>query len=327
MFRNYINKHDLLDGLKKGGKLFSVLSRKISSSNQERVKNTWAITDYPAANWWDIPEVQQRWNKFISGNENVEYYEYVSQKYFGNRNNLIGLSLGCGTGHRELKWVEQNKFSILEAVDISQPRIETAKKEALSRGYDNIIKYVTADIYKINMKELHYDAIFAEQSLHHFSPLKKLLLKINSSLKPDGYFIINEFVGPTRFQWTEKQIEVINGLLSIIPVKYKKLYDNNDIKNFIYRPSKLRMVLGDPSEAIESGSIMQYLNEIFDVVEVRPYGGTILNLLFAGIGHHFLSPKPKIQRWLKMIFEIEDLLVDEDEIESDFVIAICKKRK
>jgi ubiquinone/menaquinone biosynthesis C-methylase UbiE len=291
------------------------------------VQDAWAGTELPPNNWWDIPEVNSRWNSLISGRKNVEYYEYIAKKYFGNRRNLVGLSLGCGTGHRELKWVGLKKFKAIEAVDISGPRIEMATTEARARGYDNIISYKVADVYKMPMSESHYDAIFAEGSLHHFSPLKVLLQRINTSLKSEGYFIINEFVGPTRFQWTERQIEVINSLLSILPAKYKKLWKSSNTKSNIIRPSKLRMILEDPSEAVESSNILPVVSQIFDVVEVRPYGGTILHMLLSGIGHNFVSSEQEVQKWLNILFEVEDLLLFEKELNNDFVVAVCRKRQ
>lgn len=326
MFNNFVNVHDVVHALKKGARFFSILAGKIASTSRKRVEDTWAVTECPASNWWDIPEVNSRWNTLITGSKDVEYYEYIADKYFRARKNLIGLSLGCGTGHRELKWVGLKNFKRIEAVDISKPRIEKAMLEARARGYGDIITYKVDDIYRMDLSESHYDAIFVESSLHHFSPLREILVKINSSLKPDGYFIMNEFVGPTRFQWTERQLEVINGLLSVLPTKYKMLWRINKSKSKVVRPSKLSMILGDPSEAIESSEIMSNVIDIFEVVEVKHYGGTILHMLLSGIGHNFLSADVETRRWLNVLFEAEDLLMLEKEITSDYVVAVCRKK-
>jgi hypothetical protein len=104
------------------------------------------------------------------------------------------------------------------------------------------------------------------------------------------------------------------------------LGNKNKLKVNIYRPSKLKMILRDPSEAVESSNILPYLNEIFEIVEIREYGGTILHLLFSEIAHNFISDEPEVKRWLKICFEIEDLLLAEEELNSDFIVAVCKKR-
>lgn len=270
--------------------------------------------------------MRERWNYLVSGDANVDYYEYISRKYLSDRECLHALSLACGTGHRELKWAEVGKFKNIDAYDLSEARIEYARNKANEKGYSEIINYHVGDVYNIEMCEGYYDIVLGEQSLHHFSPLDGILLRINSSLKPNGYFIVNEFVGPTRFQWTDRQLEVVNGLLSILPVKYRIKWNGSSIKSKVFRPSRLSMILSDPSEAIESSRILQLLGQVFDVIEVREYGGTILQLLFNEIAHNFLSEDYEIQHFMRLCFEIEDLLIENRDIQSDFVIAVCKKR-
>lgn len=327
MFNNFINKYDFVSLFKGGPKTISNVLKKITKTHQKKVEAAWSNTEYPPINWWDIPDVRYRWNNLITGDRDVEYYKYISEKYFADRTKLLGLSLACGTGHRELKWIDQGKFKYIDAIDLSKPRIDAAKKEAHKKGYGNLINYQVGNIYKVNLSKSFYDAIFVENSLHHFSPLKKILQRINLSMKPDGYLIVNEFVGPTRFQWTEKQIEVINALLSIFPDKYKSLLGkNNGQKLNIFKPSKLRMILHDPSEAVESSNILTYLEEIFEIVETKEYGGTLLMLLFYEIAHNFISNEPEVKHWLKICFEIEDLLLSEKELDSDFAIVVCRKK-
>ena len=82
----------------------------------------------------------------------------------------------------------------------------------------------------------------------------------------------------------------------------------------------------DPSEAVESARIIPLLHKIFEVIEIKEYGGTILHLLFSGIAHHFISPEAEAQRFLELFFEIEDQLLAQGDLQSDFIVAVCKKR-
>lgn len=327
MFNNLVNAHDLLRLAErvKQGQLNQVLSR-LAGSRQERIARSWKHVQNPPTNWWDIPAVRERWNYLISGNVKVDYYEYVSRKHLSYGESLSGLSLACGTGHRELRWAELGRFKSIDAYDLSQSRIEYASNKANEKGYGDIISYHVADVYDIEMRECYYDIVLAEQSLHHFSPLEKILLRINRFLKPNGHLIVNEFVGPTRFQWTDRQLEVASGLLSVLPVKYRVLWNSSSVKSKAFRPSRLSMMLSDPSEAVESSRIMPLLYEIFDVIEVREYGGSVLNLVFSAIAHNFLSEDDKTQRFIRLCFEIEDLMLESGDIQSDFAVVVCKKR-
>jgi len=231
MFNNLINIYDILLTFKKikNGQMRKVFS-KFLSGDEGKVEKTWTHTESPPKNWWNIPAVTRRWNYMISGDYNVDYYKYIAEKYLAGRKSLRALSLACGVGKRELKWAESGIFERIDAYDLSKARIEYAKRQAREMGYDNIVHYHVANVYDIDMSEGCYDIILAEQSLHHFSPLKDLLVRIHTSLKTDGYLIVNDFVGPTRFQWTDKQLNAINGLLAIIPEKYKKEWEEASIK-------------------------------------------------------------------------------------------------
>lgn len=265
-----------------------------------------------------------RWNKLVSGNANVEYRQYILQKWFDDREHMHALSLGCGGGHNELEWAKLGKFDCIDAYDLSEPRIKQANAIAAQKGYSQQLRYKVGDVFGIEMKENFYDMILVEHSLHHFSPLEQILLRIRKFLKPDGYFVVNEFVGPSRFQWSDRQLEVVNGLLAALPNKYKTLWQSNEVKLKVEKPSRLSMILHDPSEAVESGKIMPLLHSIFDVVDLRLYGGNILHLLFNGIAHNFRSDDAETKHYLDLIFKIEDMLLASGEVQSDFVVAVCK---
>jgi ubiquinone/menaquinone biosynthesis C-methylase UbiE len=229
MLKNYINKNDVMDLVKKGNKTFSKVINYLALNQRKRVENIYSAEEYCPTSWWDIPEVKTRWNQLITGDSNQDYCEYLSKKYLRDRNNLKGLSLGCGTGHRELRWVKLINFQSIDAVDLSEHSISIGIKDAITKGVDHIIKYKVDDINKMSIPQNYYDVIFVEQSLHHFTPLKHILEKINLALKDNGYFIVNEFVGPSRFQWTERQITTINNLLAILPINIKNNLREMDI--------------------------------------------------------------------------------------------------
>ena len=329
MFNNWINYEEifyLCNKIRSNPKRILKFASKLYASDSEKVKNTWSITKIPPTNWWDIPAVQSRWNYLVSGDRDIDYNDYISEKHLKKKHSLLALSLGCGGGERELRWAETNKFSLIDAYDLSSERIDYATKIASQGSYAKRINYQVGNIYDLDTEENYYDVVFAEQSLHHFSPLNDLLIKIERTLKSNGYFILNEFVGPTRFQWTDRQLEIVNSLLCIFPEKYKKLWNSNSIKPEVIKHSQLSMILRDPSEAIESSNILPLLYEIFDVVELKGYGGSLLHLLFGGIAHHFVTPDNEGQKLLRICFEMEDFLINAGEIDHNFVVVVCKKR-
>jgi SAM-dependent methyltransferase len=299
----------------------------LARGKEGKVKAVWAHTQGEPTNWWDIPEVTARWNRLVSGDAGIDYCAYVANTYLDQRSSLTAMSLGCGTGIKELRWAELEKFSRIDAYDLSPSRIEAAKDSAVENGRSAILNYQVSDIQRIPMCENHYDLILADGSLHHFSPLADILRRISAFLKPEGYFIVNEYVGPSRFQWTDRQLEAINGMLAVLPAQYKTLWDGRAGKKEVFRPSRLSMMLIDPSEAIESANIEPLLHENFEVLETKRYGGSLLQMFFNGIAHHFCSQDVNAKRWLEILFTVEDALLEEGELSSDFFVAVCRKRQ
>lgn len=328
MLSNLINPHDfvvLAEKVRHEGldKVFAKLGR----GNLTRVKKSWEHTESPATNWWDIPAVITRCNRLITGSASCDPSSYVCTKYLKDKRQLHALSLGCGTGHRELRWAETGCFTRIDAFDISVERIEYARKRSSEHSYGHILRYQIANVHEVEASDESYDVILAEGILHHLSPLAGILSRIRRFLKPDGFFVINDFVGPSRFQWTERQLEIVNGLLSLLPHEYRKRWKTGSVKRKVYRPGRLAMMLNDPSEAAESSKILPLVSEIFEIVEFREYGGTVLHLLFNRIAYNFVSEDDRTRRFLDLCFEVEDALLASNQIDSDFVFLVCRKKR
>ena len=326
MFKNLVNLYDFVDVLRyvRVHGLKRVL-RRLRIKRDEAVQAAWGEIEAPPIHWWDIPAVRKRWNRLVAGDPDIDYREYLTNKYLKGYDEMYGLSLGCGTGSKELIWARLCKFSMLDAYDISKPRIDVARETAKACGVRNV-RYQVADVNKIDFPEEKYDVVLAEGSMHHFPDLENLFSKIHRTLKPTGYFILNDFVGPTRFQWTDRQLEVINGVLAILPRKYRMRWPDRSVKSKIHRPGRLRMMLSDPSEAVESSKVLPLLRRYFEVVEMKGLGGTILHMLFSDIAMNFLSDDEESRGLLEMCFLIEDTLIKIGDISDDFVLAVCKRK-
>ncbi len=329
MFNNFINIHDfsILYEKIQEKKFFEIIG-KITRSKNYRVKKTWEHVASQKKQWWDIPAINKRWNYLITGNSEILPHEYVIKKYFPrlvNFGKLKGLSLACGNGNREIEWARTGSFITLDAFDISSTRIQKAKKTAEEKLLENITNFFVADVKNFSFQKEYYDIVIAEGALHHFSDVKEVVKKIYESLKPGGFLILNDFVGPSQFQWADKQLKIVNAVLELLPLEYKLQY-NNKVKKKVYKPGKISLKLHDPSEAIESDKILLSIKEIFHQCEIKFYGGTILMLLFKNIAHNFIIEKKITKNLLQLCFDIEDFFLQNGEIQSDFVYAIFSKK-
>ena len=328
MFNNFINRYDIYRILKKvKHKQLLPALKKVFSTQKNRVKATWSDSHASTEALWQLPLYNQRINRFISGNKEINHCEYITGKYFSSSSELHALSLGCGSGQNELRWAEMKIFKQIDAFDISDSRIAYAREQAGKKAVSDIIQYNVADVSVLDLGIECYDLIFFEGSLHHFSSLTELLQRVKIALKPIGYLLVKDFVGPRRFQWSDRQLKLTNAFLAILPHKYRVKWGGSGIKKMVFRPSKLSMILNDPSEAVESDQILPVLNQYFELVELKKLGGTIILLLLGDIAHNFVKEDPESQSWLKFCFDTEEFLIQQNQIPSDLIMGIFKKGK
>jgi ubiquinone/menaquinone biosynthesis C-methylase UbiE len=329
--KNYINYGDIVLTLEKfrGKRALIVLDKLFNIFSQSnRVESKWTAGQFKdAVHWGGIPYIQKRMNFHISGDENKSFGDHIVDSYLANKPpGTIGLTLGCGTGYREIQLAESTFLSRIDAYDISESALAEGRRTAREKNLHSVINFERKDLSRLDFPENYYDLILVEQSLHHFVSLDRLMREINKSLKRDGVFIINEFVGPDKFQWTDRQLELANSLLSLMPDKYKIKHYDKKVRRKIYRPGLLRMRIYDPSEAIESSRIVPLARQIFDVIEDRNYGGTILQILFQDIANNFMNDEKETIELLEIICNLEEWLIRTKEIESDYKFMACKKK-
>jgi SAM-dependent methyltransferase len=324
MFNNLVNRHDLVRAahLVTSNKVRTKLLG-LAGHDTTRVRRKWDEIQAEPGQWWVIDDVTRRWAEMVSGDPDVDFRHHVIRTHLGGRRGLLGCSPGCGTGEREMAWAATGIFERFDAFDLSPVRVAAAREEAARRGLDDVLRFEVADVSGTQLGHARYDVIVAEHSLHHFSPLRTVLLALRDALAPDGWFFVDEYVGPTRFQWTDRQLEAANGLLHTLPERYRRTA--RGVKRTVVRPSLLSMYLDDPSEAIESADIMPLLHELFDVVEERGYGGAVLHLAFTDISRNFLEHDEETTEVLRYCFDVEDTLLRTGDVGHDFMIAACRR--
>lgn len=278
--KTYISIGDFIDlYYKVKQKGYNELLSKFHLSNKGRTLSKWN-TISSSSDFWIIPEIRCRWNEKCTGNPNIEYEDYVVSKYFSKSKGLKMLSVGCGTGARERKFAKYPNFNLIEGVDMAEKQIDEARNHASDLKLNNI-KYIVGDFTTHIFEHSTYDVILFNSSLHHFKDIHNILqTKVLPLLKDGGYLLIFEYVGPKRLQWTKQQLEFANKLLTDLPLKYKIRFNSKSIKRRIYRPGLFRMLLVDPSEAIDSDSIIPSIHNHFKIIEERKIGWDISHLLF-----------------------------------------------
>lgn len=150
--------------------------------------------------------------------------------------------------------------------------------------------------------------------------------QVSQALTERRLFVLEEFVGPTQFQWTKLQMELTSEMLGTLPAPLW-IYRDGRLKNEEGRPTPEQVVAASPFESIRSAEIWPLFQKYFEIVAVRKIGGTIQHLLYNGIIHNFDPDDQDASQHIQRIYETEDHLIDSEQIPSDFMLMIGRRRK
>ena len=314
--------YDLYHKFKQRGLRF-ILSR-FNSRSILITKSAFNQTRHESADWWVIPTVRERWNKMISGNPKEDYISFFVNNYLSGKKNLKLISFGSGSCSAEIELAKHGVFEEIVCVDIAKNRLDEAREIAKRHNLD-CMNFLCQDANSMDISSNYYDIVFFQASLHHFDNIKSFTENsIKRVLKDKGLLVINEYVGPRRLQFPKTQIIKINEGLNLIPKKYKTRYLSNLSRRKYYGSGILRMILADPSECIDSESILPSIYTHFEKIAEKPFGGSILMTVLKDISHHFLELNGEKSLILTKLFDFEDIYLKNHS--SDFIFGVYQKK-
>jgi len=284
----------------------------------------------PLIAWMEHDYIKKHINRRTTGDESLDWFNYVLQKYF-QASVERALSLGCGDGGLERHALTKGAVVTFDAYDASPGAIDGATQAAKDLGLLPQIHYAVADLNCFQAPAYPYGAVFASMSIHHIQALEEVFDEIRKALTPAGYFIMNEYIGPTRFQLPPIQEKVVNDLLNILPPRFRRIIRDGKVTSEIKSCHQVHPLSwfteNDPSEAVRSAEILPVLQRFFDLAEFKPYGGTLLQFLLENIVGNFDESQEEAKAWLDMLAYVESALEEAGAIESDFALIVATPKK
>jgi SAM-dependent methyltransferase len=282
--------------------------------------NAWEL-----AYWQSHPVTQRHINRLMTGDEHEGWLAFTKRRFLPDGAGH-GLSLGCGHGLAERDALRLELCKSFDALDISEEALTVARGRAEDEGLQGLVLYRQADLNTVELDPDVYDIVIAAQVLHHVNELEHLLTQVAASLRPGGLFVVNEYVGPARFQWLDKTQALMNRILEILPEELRVNPVNGLVKEKIERAAPEEIARVDPSESIRSDEIVEVLRSRFDVLYRADFGGTLLQFLLADISANFRTDEPKDVALLDLMSLFEEALIGERVIPSDFAFFVLRAR-
>lgn len=294
----------------------------------QRVRHVWGDGNIwkpgEIRHWLQHPLVQARINsKIVEGFDGDRFQNFLNRYLKGRLPVERAMTLGCGVGELERGMSKYRFAEIHDGVDVTDHAIRQAQQAATAQGLQHI-HYRVADLNTIRLKPDAYDVIFGISSVHHVERLEHLFEQVRQALHPGGYFFLDEYIGPTKFQWTDDQLRLMNEQLQLLPERLRRsVSEPGKLKERVERRTLQFMNESDPSEAVRSSDIVPVLSQYFRILEFKGYGGSLLHDLLLDIAGNFTDENPGSVDHLKRLFTLEDALIESGRLSHDFAVVIA----
>jgi SAM-dependent methyltransferase len=274
---------------------------------------------------WTASTTVRRYLHFlVSGNPDCDWLTWVRAHHLPARVDRL-LVLGAGSGWLERALARKHGIGSITACDFAGETVSAAERMARQEGLDQI-RYLVRNLEVEPLPEGPFDAVFANDVLHHITNLEGLYERIHEALAPEGKLLFNEYVGPNRFQYSNARIGVINRYFRLLPDHLRFDPYWNGLFWSKSRADPVRLASDDPTEAVRSEDVLPLARNFFEVEAEYPYGGGLLNPLLYGIIVNFDEKNPYDARLLQVLCNAEDRLTRSGVIKPDFFVFVGRRK-
>jgi SAM-dependent methyltransferase len=259
--------------------------------------------------WLEHAAIHQYANELIGDGTPTWPIDWFEQWLRGRRFD-IALSIGCGGGALERDLIGRGLVKSIDAFDGSIASLRIAKIAAANAGIADRIRYFAANFNEPTLPTRKYDLVLFHQSAHHVAKLEKLFRAVLRSLKPDGLLYLDEYVGPSRFEWSDELI-----------TPHRQIYGSLPSSVRIGQELPFPIQADDPSEAFRSSEIEPQLTVGFKIVARRPYGGSLLSVIYPNLRHDQLHTET-----IQMLLSQERTLLSTG-MPSYYAVIVARPRR
>lgn len=284
-----------------------------------------------------LPEIFHYWsNKYIRpwfeevGTTHPEdlFVKYLLEAAKHSKNERPRfVSIGAGNCDAEAMIAEQlierglGEFS-LECLDINSNMLERGRKLAGERGLEDHLKYVQADFNNWH-PEGRYDAILANQCLHHVQNLEGLFDAVESALTANGLFITSDMIGRNGHQrWPEAE-GIVQEIWSELDDRYKFNHQIGTLeKEFVNRDCSTGSF-----EGIRAQDILPLLLDRFSFHVFIAFGNVVDIFIDRGFGHNFDADSEADRHFIDKLHSIDESGFSNGTLKPTHMVAVMGRKE
>jgi SAM-dependent methyltransferase len=276
--------------------------------------------------WWQVPLIVRHINQRVCG-RTVEglsqgLNEVVRAKLSTSLPFAKGISIGSGNAFKELNLIRQGFVDHFDLFELSARRIEEGLETAEKWGISRKVTFHHGCGFECTSEE-SVDFVHWNNSLHHMLDVDFAVSWSHKVLRAGGMFYMDDFIGPRRFQWSDRSLTIASQVRGLLPPRYLKNPNSAEalLPKQMRRPDPLKLEASDPSEAADSDRILPSVMKHFPEAEVVLTGGVIYHLALSDAIANFNEVEDRLV--LEVLLLLDDLCVELGE--SLYATALALK--
>lgn len=283
--------------------------------------------------WWQSRAVRCHINRQVSGEPYLGTGEGLVMMFRQRLSGRVlrnGVSIGAGLGNKEMRFLSLGMVERFDLFELSTVRIAKGREIAERLGLSERVTFHQADGFSAVGPE-SVELVHWNNSLHHMLDVRQAVAWSERVLSPGGFFFLDDFVGPDRFQWSDRALAVATGVRSLLPRRYLRRADAGADDRLapreVVRPSARRVARDDPSEAADSAAILPAVAEVFPQAEVLPTGGLVYHVALANLLHNFDEGDTDDLALLQTLLDLDTACTRDPELETPYATALVEKQR
>jgi SAM-dependent methyltransferase len=253
--------------------------------------------------WGQVPTIRAHIGRLVAGrpieSPIVALFERAWAEHGLPKPIGRAVSIGSGTGHKELALLRAGYVDAWECFEISGARVTEGQARALEAG-------IGPDRLRLRREDAltaavaPCDLVLWSHALHHMPDIRRALDWSLGLLRPGGVILVDDYVGPNRFQWSDAMLDAIEAARNCLDDRHLVVPEAPD-KRFprrLPRPDPAKVAAADPTESPASADILPALAEKLPGAVVIPLGGAVFMVGLSGILTNFTPADEPLLRAL-----------------------------
>lgn len=246
----------------------------------------------PAVAWWQSPAVVRHLNRKLCGEE-IDGFAAGLRRWFareiGSGKVERGVSVGCGTGGKELAFIKDGLVDRFDLYEISEVRVATGREIFRKAGLEGKVAFSLQDAF-LDWTPQRYDIVHWDNSLHHMMDVHDAVKWSRTVLKPGGWLVLHDFIGASRFQFSDRCYDFAGRARRALPQEYLEsgYAPGTYLPTVLPRVDRNRLIAKDPTEAADSERIVEAVSTHFPNGAWKMLGGAVYHLGLTGLHWNFI---------------------------------------